>query len=349
MGAQLRVLFIGRFRYNSGSSHTLLGYVRAARSLNIDLRASLLGLVDSTVRSLVPVAEEGWRPDVLVMVFESERFLDQDSVRLVERLAPRSYRLIVDPDGKFSKHVRRGSDTNHPTPDSRVYWTELYNRLSDVILQPGLGPVEVGAQKFLYFGIDLHYPEINTTRRKTFDLIYVGNNWYRWHDLVWLLNKVAPIRQTLGRIAVFGKDWNVASVPGFEQAVYSEPGLLTERGVEVFDSAPFGAVVRTMGAGRLHPIFIRPVLNALGFVTPRMFETFAADTVPLIPPYFRYAALLFGAESNALRLPAEPADTILNMLDKYAEYSAIARETRSLLIEKHSYEVRLKELLSFVR
>lgn len=345
----LRILFVGCFRFNCGSSHALLGYARAAGRLNYDLRVSSLGLVDERVRERVAVADADWTPDLMVFVFESEQFLTPDGLRRVERKVPRARRVIIDPDAKYSEAARVGSDTNHPSPGAREFWRVLYDRLSDTILQPCLGPLTSGAERFLYFGVDLHRPRRSgQDGRQPFDLIYVGNNWYRWHDFMWLLTKLARVRTRLGRIAVFGKYWFGDPAAGFEAHTYSDPDFLRAHGVESYPSVAFDEVELQMGRGRFHPVFVRPVLNLLRLVTPRMFETFAADTVPLLPPYFRHAASLYGPEAAELFLAEDPADSVISMTQDYQRRVSVARSIRAGLEKDHSYDVRLQELLGFV-
>lgn len=348
MGKRLRILFIGCFRYNCGSSHALLGYFRAAQHLGFDLRASILGQVDQSVQKKVPVAPADWIPDLGVMVFESEQFLSLADLSRIERIVPRSHRVIIDPDGNYLEIVRDGADTNHPTEESLHYWSAFYRQLSDTVLQPRLGPMEPGTQRFLYFGLDLHRPgDPRANSEKLYDLLYIGNNWYRWHDIVWLLGQLQTIRPKLGRIAIFGKDWFGETATGYEECTYSDPTMLEAHGVETYGSVPFDEVEPRMGQGKLHPIFIRPILNALKLITPRMFETFAADTVPILPPYFHHAAALYGEKVRPLCLPPNPNDSILSMLDNYSDYVCLAFEIRNELITAHSYESRLAELIGF--
>jgi hypothetical protein len=101
----------------------------------------------------------------------------------------------------------------------------------------------------------------------------------------------------------------------------------------------------TMGSGRLSPILIRPVLSALEMATPRMFETFVANTVPVLPPYFRYASALYGEGVAPLILPEAPAPAIGDLLDNYADSVALAEEIASKLTRDHSYERRLSQLV----
>ena len=346
MRSPLRILFIGYFQYNCGSAHALLGYARAAERLGCTLRASMLGFVDDIVKLKVPVADADWTPDLVALIFESKQFLNPLALARIEQLVPRSRRLVIDPDGKYSEAIQVGTDTNHSTPQSHEFWSELYQRLSDRVLQPCLGAVAQRATRFLYFGIDLHRPRVPEAKgEKPYGMIYVGNNWYRWHDFVWLFEQLGRIRPRLGRVAVFGKHWLGDAKPGLEEHTYSDPNFLKTHGVESHRSVPFDDVERVMGRGKLHPIFIRPVLNMLGLATPRMFETFAADTVPILPPYFDRAVTLYGARVTPLCLPESPADAVEGILDRYPDYLALSREIRATLTKEHSYESRLAELL----
>jgi hypothetical protein len=342
-----RIAFVGRYYWHNGSSHALLGYVRAGRSLGYDVRASSLGIVDKVVREYVPIAEPDWKPDLMVLVFE-ERFLKPEGFKIIEKNVPRSNRLVIDPDGKFCAAIEAGSDTNHPTADSWSVWSSDFLRLSDVILQPRLGKLHPPAHRFLYFGIDLHRSRPARDKEKNYDIVYIGNNWYRWKDMVWLLTALKPIRQRIGRIAVFGNWWSGDVLPGYEEHTYSEPAFLKEHGVETYSPVAFDEVESVMGHGRLSPIFVRPVLNALNLVTPRMFETFAADTIPILPPYMRHGEHLYGPGAESLRLLSDPSDAVLNILENYQHYLALIRDIRDRLETKHCYEARIKELMSFI-
>jgi hypothetical protein len=348
MARSLRIAFVGRFYWHNGSSHALLGYARAAQRLGYDLRVSTLGIVDEIVRGMVPVAEPDWKPDVMVLIFE-ERFLKSESSNMIERLVPRSRRLVIDPDGHYSPPMSVGCDTNHPTDDSWAAWSGDFERLSDLILQPCLGPLPPKTRRFLYFGVDLHRRRAGMTdNRKEYDIVYVGNNWYRWHDVEWLVHSVAPARSTLGRIAIFGQYWDGDPLYGYEQHTQSDPAFLRRHQIEVYPPVPFDDVEHTMGQGRLSPVFVRPILSAIQFVTPRMFETFAADTVPLMPPYVHHATTLYGDRVRPLCLPDDPLPAVLQVLNDYSHYAALAREIGAMVASEHSYEARLGELLSLV-
>ena len=102
-----------------------------------------------------------------------------------------------------------------------------------------------------------------------------------------------------------------------------------------------------MSMGLINPVFVRPILNKLKFVTPRMFETFTANTVPLIPKYFTHAQDLYGSDVNKLILSNNPARDILKILDNYKTYNSLCREIKEMLNKKHSYKTRINQLLKF--
>lgn len=336
-----KIAFVGNFQFNCGSSNTLLGYVRAGRKFGVDIRASEFGYIDDIVRSAIPIASRDWKVDLLVIVYESYPFLSKNDIDLICKTVPRKKRILIDPDGKYLKPRYCGADTNHPTPNSYGFWRDLYDSLSDVILQPFLG------SDFLYFGTDNQAPDL-TQVGKDFDLIYVGNNWYRWSDMKNLIKAVSPIRTKLKKIALIGRYWNGKLMEEFKDATRSDPDFLKKNNVEIYESAPYGHVEETMSRGKLHPILVRPILNEMGFATPRMFETFTANTVPLIPDYFIHADKLYGDGISHLTLSENPAAKILKILENYEKYRQTAQEILQKLRQKHSYEIRVKQLLDFV-
>jgi len=346
---KIKIAFVGNYQYNCGSSNTLLGYVRAGESFNYDIRVSDFGYIDETIRSSIPVADKSWQPDLLVIVYESYPFLSKEQIDQICSFIPRSKRIVIDPDGKYSHPLSFIGDTNHPTSDSYDYWTSLYDSLSDVILQPFIGEAKTKkVQPFLYFGMDSKVSDF-TKQSKDFDLLYVGNNWYRWHDIKWLIETIAPIRTLLKKVGLIGQYWSGEVMEEFKEATYSDPNFLKRNQIEIHDSAPYGQVEMAMSRGLLNPIFIRPILNKLGFVTPRMFETLLADTVPLIPNYFTHSTDLYGKAIKPLILSLEnPADDIMRILENYEENKKLVRNIRETLKAKHTYKVRLKQLLQYI-
>ncbi|MEK7573129.1 MAG: hypothetical protein AAB531_01765 [Patescibacteria group bacterium] len=342
-----RIAFVGDFKYNFGSSNTILNYVRTGAALGYEFRVSEFGNIDKIVRGSIPVAKKNWKPDLFVFVYESYQFLSDEDIDQICSFIPRSQRIIIDPDGKYSQPESISGDTNHSTPDSYKYWKNLYDVLSDIVLQPTIKPVESKKiQSFLYFGMG--YKNSSFIKRpKKFDLIYVGNNWYRWSAIYFLIKAIAPIRSRLKRVALIGEYWSNKILPVYEGTTYSDVNFLKKNNIEILEPTPYGQVETTMSMGLINPVFVRPILNKLKFVTPRMFETFTADTVPLIPKYFTHAQDLYGSDVNKLLLSNNPTRDILKILDNYKTYNNLCREIREMLNKKHSYKTRINQLLKF--
>lgn len=340
----MKIAFVGNYQYSCGSSNALLGYVKAGKLLGHDVRVSEFGYIDDIIRKSVPIAERSWDADILVIIYESYPFLSEQDLDEIRTQITRSKILLIDPDCKYLEPYVLENDTNHPTPESYEYWTKLYDSLSDKILQPTLDKItKEKVYKFIYFGIDTNNNLDNI--KKDFDFLYVGNNWYRWDDISNLAKSTDSIRSELKRVAVMGNYWNGEVMQGYEKATYSDPIFLKLNNIEILKSAPYGKVESSMSRGLINPIWIRPILNKLKLVTPRMLETFAADTVPVIPEYFIHAPELYGDAVKELALSSE---NLLMILKDYKKYLDISRGIRNKLIAEHSYEVRLNELTRFV-
>jgi len=114
-----------------------------------------------------------------------------------------------------------------------------------VILQPFINKETKGKNNihpFLYFGTDNELPDFRRVK-KEFDLLYVGNNWYRWRDIKWLMKTVAPIRSRLKRIALMGQYWSKEVMKEFKEATYSEPNLLKKNSIKILGSRVNGITV----------------------------------------------------------------------------------------------------------
>jgi hypothetical protein len=344
--ASLRILFIGHFLYNSGFSESLSGYVRAARAMGHDLRVSKHSLLDKVVSNRLPLADFDWKPDLLVLNFESYQYMSEATINAVEMIAPRAQRLIIDDDGKYSPPTRVNGDTNHADEESWRNWQNLYRRLADRIVQPTLRLPAAGTRQFLLFGMENHRECASAKPLpKTYDIAYIGNNWYRWQDICWFIHGLEPIRKKLGRIALYGKWWSGKPLPGVEEHTYSDPSFLHKHKIEVHRSVRFGNVKAAMGRASINLLFVRPILSALQFATPRMFETFEADTIPLLSHNFLYAETLYGDSIAQLRMGDDPAERVEFIMSHYREMRSLVRDITAKLAKKHSYKQRLAELI----
>lgn len=345
---KLRIAFVGHFEYNSGCSQAVLGYARAAAARGDEVRVSTLGIVDDIVTTEIAIADESWKPDIVVTVFESYQYLTPHSLPALLRWVPRARRIVIDNDGKASAAIRVRGDTNHDDDAAAARWSELFAMLSDVVLQPTLGEAPAGAAPFLFFGVNARRRTV-ARDTKDFEILYVGNNWYRWDDWRQFLEAVAPRRNGFGRIAIYGKWWSGEALPGLTDHTWSDPIFLRRHGVEVFPSVPFGSVEESMGRGVFNPVFVRPSLYQLRLVTPRMFETFAADTVPMLAPYLDYLGPLLGEDGDRFRLASYTSTSIADLVDSHESLLALKREISGEMASRHSYDSRLDELIAFCR
>jgi hypothetical protein len=143
--------------------------------------------------------------------------------------------------------------------------------------------------------------------------------------------------------------WWVQS-PLREQAYFTDPDYLKRSRIELREPIPVEQVIPTMGTAVLNPVLIRPLFEHLGLVTCRTFETPAASTIPLFAQDGEYVARIYGerAASLVLREGEEASEQILDVLRRPQEYARIVSDVRRHLAEKHSYAVRLQELMGIV-
>ena len=97
-------------------------------------------------------------------------------------------------------------------------------------------------------------------------------------------------------------------------------------------------------------MLIRPLFDHLGLVTCRTFETPAANTIPLFAQNAEYVEMIYGerATNLVLREGNEASEQILDVLRRPEAYAQILLDIRQHLTEKHSYAVRLQELMGIV-
>jgi hypothetical protein len=275
-----------------------------------------------------------------------------DWVRLVAGV-PRRRRVVLDCDGKYNDAVSVIGDHNHAEAESSRRWVEICDALSDKIYQPTLHPLRPNVGTHFFHAYHPGWEVPLDFRGKEYDLFYVGNNWFRWRAFRKLFSAVEPVRRHVGRIGLVGQGWGSpppwANPSITEEAYYSDPDYLRNLAIEVMPPVHFREVIAQMSRGVIHPVIYRPLFTRLQLVTCRTFETFAANTIPLFGPEEGYVAEVYGEPASELVLPAErPEDKVLDMLRRPEHYAGIVRDVRRHLAEKHSYAVRLQELIDIV-
>ena len=84
----------------------------------------------------------------------------------------------------------------------------------------------------------------------------------------------------------------------------TDPALLARLGVEARDGVRFDEVVGLLGQAKFAPVIHRPLFRHLGFVTNRTFETFYADSLPVLLLPRDFVAAIYGEAALTL-VPGE--------------------------------------------
>jgi hypothetical protein len=294
--------------------------------------------------------------DAVIFIFEWTTELQYgdrlDLSRLVGKV-PRRRRVVIDCDGKYNDVIHLAGDANHPDAASSRRWVEVCDSLSDKVCQPTLHPRRPNVRPFLFHGYSPEWERPLDFSAKEFGMVYVGNNWFRWRPMERVLRAVEPVRDRAGRIGIVGHGWDAPAPWAYpsltEDAYFNDPAYLRGLGVEVFPPVRFDQVIDQMGRGVLSPVMLRPLFDLLGLVTCRNFETPAANTIPLFCQDAGYVRAVYGERALELVLPAErPEEKVLDILSRPGHYASIMRDIRREFARLHSYEARLRELITIV-
>ncbi len=353
----MTLLFVYWAFEDQGSGLVIQGYTEAARKLGHTVAVyGRWTLGAANPRIALDYSNDVRSADAVVFIFEWTTELkpgDQlDLVRLVGKI-PRERRVVLDGDGKYNDLVRVAEDENHPDHASCRRWIDVCDGLTDKICQPTLHPLRPGVRPFLFHAYNPSWQRSLDLETKEYDLIYVGHSKFRWGAMSRVLRAVEPVRRDLGRVALVGHGWD--SLPwwavemGLEQSYFSDSQYLRKLDVTVVPPIRFGRVIDWMSKGVVNPVLLRPTFDRLRLVTPRLFETPAASTLPLFVFDREHVAEIYGRAGLELVLPSERADEkLLDMLERRAHYAAVASDVRRHLAEHHSYAARLAELVEIV-
>jgi hypothetical protein len=269
------------------------------------------------------------------------------------RRTPRARRIVIDNDGMYNDLVRVGGDYNHPAEEDSRARTELYDRITDKIYQPTYHPRRPNVGTYLFHGYDPAGEVPLEFSAKEFGMFYVGSNWFRWRAMQRVLRAVEPVRARVGRIGIAGHNWAEppagAEPPLREDAYATDLSYLQKLGVELFPSVRIDQVIPTMSRATFNPVMARPTFNHLRLVNPRLFETPAANTIPLFDLDREYVREVFGERAVDLVLGERPTELIADVVRRPEGYVDVVEEIRRHLGERHSYEVRLRELIDIAK
>jgi hypothetical protein len=336
---------------NAGSAQDILNYAAAARDLGHEV--VLYAEPDESSKFTCSLDVES--ADAVVFLLEWNIYLHENKpLDLAGPIArsDRRQRIVVDADGMYNDAINIDGDYNHPAPENSRMRTELYDSISDRIYQPTLHPLRPNVGTFLFHGYNPAWEAPLEFTEKPYSMVYVGSNWFRWRAMTRVLRALEPIRDRVGRLIIAGHDW--AEMPWWiesplrEDAYYSDPEYLRALDVEVSPPVPVGDVIATMGRGVFNPVLVRPTFDHLGLVTCRTFETPAAATIPLFDQTPRHVEEIYGEAGIELLLGDDPTARIADVLARPERYADAVAEIRRHLSKRHSFTVRVAELVELV-
>ena len=117
----------------------------------------------------------------------------------------------------------------------------------------------------------------------------------------------------------------------------------------VDQQVPFGQVVSEMSRSVASPVLARPLLARLGMLTPRMFETLASGSVPLITADLAYLTQVYGDEAARLVCEGQPGSLVERVLRESARYRRVTAAIQRRLLSMFSHERVLAGLLGFLQ
>lgn len=295
--------------------------------------------------------------DALVFVFEWTTHLRDgdrlDFARFVTKV-PRERRIVIDCDGAYNDPISANGDHNHRDAALSRRWTEVCDSLSSKICQPTLRPLRSNVIPFLFYGFNPKRAEPYEAESKEYGMMYVGHSKLRWSAMERVLRAVEPVREQVGRLAVVGHGWDAlppwAAAMQIEEAFYTDYAYLQKLGVEIFPPIRFEHVIPWMSRAVFNPVLLRPIFQRLQLVTPRLFETVSASTIPLLTmDDAEHVRQIYGEEIMELILPDEhPERRILDCVRHPERYVGILKDIRRHLAGQHSHTRRLKELIKIV-
>lgn len=294
--------------------------------------------------------------DVLIFVFEWTTELRQrdqlDFTRFVTKV-PRERRIVIDCDGAYNDAISVDGDYNHREPAASRLWTEVCDSLSDKICQPTVRPLRSNVRPFLFYGFSPASQGRVNEAGKDYGMVYIGHSKFRWGAMERVLRAIEPVREQVGRIALVGHGWDAPppwAVPmRMEDAFYTDQGYLQKLDVEFVPPIRFEQVIPWMSRAVFNPVLVRPTFKHLRMVTPRLFETLTASTIPLFSMDPEHVREIYGDSATELLLPTDhPEETIEDIVRRPGHYARIVEAIRRRLAEKHSHVRRFQELIEIV-
>jgi hypothetical protein len=282
---------------------------------------------------------------------------------------PREKRMVVDLWGRFNDTIRVEHDFNHleKLDEHQGWeWVDAMRAFSQTILQPTLAPLRPDVRSFLFHGYDPDsvvrpYKSAREAAaawrdagrsEKPYGAMYIGSNWQRWDQVSRFLQDYEPVRASIGRACLMGWDWDKRPDFAVEKGIKgidADPELLARLDVEVHHGVRFDEVTRLLSKARFAPVLHRPLFRRLGLVTVRTFETFQADSLPVLMLPRDLVVAIYGEAALKLVPGDDLAAYLADAVESPEGYWDAVLKTRSHLARHHSFARRLRELEALAR
>jgi hypothetical protein len=344
------------------SISTVHKYVAAGRALGHDV--AVFGEPQGELPA-VPFTTDLRGVDLALFVIQVEKdFPDMPHLARLLDGVPRERRVVVDLWGRFNDTIRLEHDFNHLEKIEGHLgweWEEAMQATSATVSQPTLTPLRAHVRPFLFHGFDpgsVVKPYASAAEaaaawraagpaEKPYGVMYVGSNWQRWEQVRRFLEAYGPVRGEVGQACLAGWDWSVRPQWAVDYGILgidTDPALLARLGIEVRDGVRFDEVVGLLGKARFAPVFHRPLFRHLGLVTNRTFETFYADTLPVLMLPKDFVSAVYGEAALKL-VPGEDVSAhLVDALRQPEPHWQAVLDTRTHLERHHSFAQRFKEL-----
>lgn len=358
----MKILIVNGLDPHARSVAAVHGYVAAGKALGHEV--NVFGDPNPELPSL-PFTTDVRGVDLALFAVEvAWDFPDMPHLAWLLDRIPRERRVVVDLWARYGETTRIDHDFNHLEKldgHQGWEWIEGFQAVSDAILQPTLTPVRPDVRSFLFHGFDpraVARPYASAREaaaawrgagpdEKSYGMIYVGNNWQRWSQLRSFLSRYGRVCDRIGPACLVGWNWDRRPDWAADNGIAGvdvDASLLAQLGVETRSAVRFDEVIDLLGQARFAPVFHRPLFRRLGFVTNRTFETFCADTLPVLMLPRDFVEAVYGPAALALVPGEDLAAHLMDALSRPEPYWEAVLRTRSHLARHHSFERRIRQL-----
>ena len=349
----MKILFMLDKRANAGSIQAVASYVRAGDELGHTI--AVYGHPDPKYPGIRWSTELGSFDRVVFICEFGIGWMSALRMSQILTQVPRKKRAILDADGMYNPVVCVDMyDRNHADEHHRACWVAHCDALADKIFQPTLEPLHAVVLPLPFYGYDPALRLELGARPKTFDVVHLGHNWWRWREVSSrLLPAFELIRSKLDGICFVGLWWDMvpagAGEQNLETAFQFDIDRFRRLGIQVKPAVPFTEVVSSMSEGRVNIMTQRPLFRRLQLLTSKYFEIFCADTIPLVMLEPAHAESIYGPAGRELALHGNISDKLLGVVQHPLRYQEIVQEVRSHLVSCHSYQKRMQQLVEALR